>query len=50
MSPEAEGDGLRGFAVMHHADKVKAPSEELKSFHVDLDSNCKAVVGELRYQ
>lgn len=48
--PEAGGGGHRGFAVMHHADKVKAPSEELKSFHVDLDSKCKAVVGELGYQ
>lgn len=48
--PEAGGEGLRGYAVMHHADKGKLSSEELKSFHVDLDSKCKAVVGELGYQ
>lgn len=51
VAPEAGGGGgLRGYGVMHHADKVKVPSEELNSFHVDLDSKCKAVVGELGYQ
>ncbi|WP_140393556.1 hypothetical protein [Xanthomonas retroflexus] len=48
--PEGRSRGLRGYAVMHHEDKGKLPSEELKSFHVDLDSKCKAVVGELGYQ
>lgn len=48
--PEAGGGGLRGYGVMHRAGKVEVPSEELKSFHVYLDSKCKAVVGELGCQ
>lgn len=33
-----------------HEDRGKLPSEKLKLFHVDLDSRCKAVVGELGCQ
>lgn len=50
IAPEGTVAGLRGYAVMHRSDDGKLPSEELKSFHVDLDSKCKAVVDELGYQ
>ncbi|MCI1073341.1 hypothetical protein MOQ07_03575 [Stenotrophomonas maltophilia] len=48
--PEGKEGPLRGYAVMHRDDKGRLPSEELKSFHVDLNSSCKAVVAELGYQ
>lgn len=48
--PEGERLDLIGYAVMHRTDRNKLPSEALTSFHVDLDSKCKAVVGELGYQ
>jgi len=35
---------------MHRSDDGKLPSGELKSFHVDLDPECKAIVDELGYQ
>lgn len=50
IAPEGTVVGLRGYAVMHRSDGGKLTSGELKSFHVDLDSECKAIVDELGYQ
>ena len=42
--------GRRGYAVMNRSDNGKLQSDELKSFHVDWDSKCRAFVDELGYQ
>jgi hypothetical protein len=39
-----------GFSVVYRDDLESSPLVQLRSFHVDLDADCKRVVRELGYQ
>lgn len=50
VSRESVDGEYVGFSVVYRNDLRSSPQVQLKSFHVDLDAECKRVVRELRYQ